>query len=137
MTVDEKVKIEKEITGIFEKMTDITKALNYDAIVPYNAFNDDFSTLLDGTISIGGEKGKELFKSSFDYVEKYLDVTLLEEKAIALDRNTALFLLRFNETYVLTTGDTLEINGSGSYLFKKFNDDWKVVHISAMHNMVE
>jgi hypothetical protein len=46
-------------------------------------------------------------------------------------------LVSFDQAYVTTTGDTLKVKGTGSYVLELIKEDWQIVHLSATHNLVE
>jgi len=135
MTAEEKTLIEADVTKAFEEMLDVMLDLNYDTFAPFLKLDDDFSTLMDGTISIGGDKAAEMFKGSFDYIKEFVFADMIEQDIIALDRNTAVILCSFKEAYVTVTDDTLKVSGSASYVLELIDEEWKVVHLNSIHKM--
>lgn len=64
---------------------------------------------MDGQVSIGGDKGLEMFKGAFASIEKYLFLEILQLDVIVPDRNTALTINTFDEAYLAVTGDMFTI----------------------------
>ncbi len=137
MTAEEKTQIESDVTKAFENMLDVMLDLNYDTFSPFLKLDDDFSTMMDGTISIGGNKAAEMFKGSFDYIKEFIFADMIEQDIIALDKNSAVILCSFKEAYVTATDDTLKVSGSASYVLELVDEEWKVVHLNSIHKMGE
>ena len=137
VTDEEKEQIKMEVTQIFNHLLDEMEALNFEGFVNYNQFDEKYSTIMDGVISIGGDVAKEMFKGSFEYIKEFLYADMTETHFDVLDRNVVQVMGSFDEAYVTMTGDTLKVKGTGSYIFKLFETDWKLIHLSAWHHAVE
>lgn len=137
MTVEEKAQLKTSVTETFKYYLDVMETVSYDDFASFNLFNEDYSTVMDGVISIGGEKAEEMFKGSFSYIKEFVYMNMLEQEVIVLDRNSAIILASFDESYSTVTGDTLMIQGAGTYVLELVDEEWKIVHINAMHKMAE
>ena len=137
MTAEEKAQIKADVTDTFDKIIEDAKTLDIALAEQSNLFNDDYSTIMDGQISVGGDKAYEMFKGAYDYIEKYLSLEILELEVIVLDKNTSLIMNSFDEAYLTVTGDTVKVKGTGMYVMQLVEDKWMIVHLSGVHQPYE
>ena len=137
MPADEKAQIETTIGDTFDSIIEDMLARNNEKVLAYNLFDEDYSLVMDGDIIMGGEKSEEMFMSSFDYIQEYLYLKIPLKEIIIYDRSTAMVIFKFDESYSAITGDTLAVTGTGIYLMRQIEDQWKVVHMSGYHDMGE
>ncbi|MBL7473985.1 YybH family protein [Robertkochia sediminum] len=61
-------------------------------------------------------------------------MTLSSEEIVVLDRDAAMHLAEFTNSMVLTNDSTMTVKGYWSAVFKKINEQWKVVHVHESFN---
>jgi len=137
MTAEEKAQIEADVTDTFNKMLEEAMTLDITSLEDYNLFNEDYSTMMDGEISVGGEKAMEMFTGAYAYIEKWLFVDILQLEVIALDQNTAVVINAFDEAYLTVTGDTVKVKGAGTYVMELVEGKWMALHLTGVHHPVE
>lgn len=137
MTAEEKAEIKTSISGLFDTMIEEMLTRDNEKVLAYNLFDEDYSFVMDGNIIMGGEKSEEMFKSSFDYIQEYLYLKIPQKEVIVYDRSTAMIIFKFDESYAVATGDTLAVTGTGIYLLRHIEDQWRCVHMSGYHDMGE
>ena len=134
MTAEEKAQIEADVTETSNKMLDAFLTLDIDVLKEYFLFNEDFSTNMDGVISVGGDKAIEMFTGALAYVEKYIFAETLQLEVMALDRNTAVSIIAFDEAYQTVTGDTIKVKGAATYVLELVDEKWMAVHLTGIHH---
>ena len=137
MSIKEKAQLKASVTETYEAYLDVTETVSYDDFASYNLFNEDYSIIMDGVISVGGEKAEEMFKGSFSYIKEFVYMNMMEQEVIVLDRNSAIILASFDEEYVTVSDDTLKVQGAGTYVLELVDEEWKIVHINAIHKVGE
>jgi len=138
MTADEKALIEAGVTETLNKYLEVLLTNpDTNTLKEYNLFNEDYSTNMDGVISVGGDKAIEMFTGGLAFIEKYIFTETTQLEAIALDRNTAVCLIGFNEAYLTVTGDTVKIEGAATYVMERVEDKWMTVHLTGIHHPSE
>jgi hypothetical protein len=137
MTAEEKAQIKTDVSDTFAQMIEDMETLDIEKFKYYNLLNEDYSTIMDGSISVGGDKAIELFIGAFSYIEEYVYLNMPVQEVIVYDRNTSMVLINFDEAYATVTGDTLKVKGTSMYLFKLVEDQWKIVQMSGFHDMGE
>jgi len=133
MTAEEKAQIEADVTETTNRMLDAFLTIDIEVLKEYFLFNEDFSTNMDGVISVGGDKAIEMFSGALAYIEKYIFAEPLQLEVMALDRNTAVAIIAFNEAYLTVTGDTVKVRGAASYVMELVEDKWMAVHLTGIH----
>ena len=70
MTADEKAQIEADVTETINTMLKVFLTIpDISLLKDYNLFNEDYTTMMDGVISVGGDKAIEMFTGAFASIE--------------------------------------------------------------------
>lgn len=137
MTPEEKAEIKATITELFDTYTAEILALDYEGLLSHYKLDENFSMIMDGVITIGGDTVKEMVDESSDYIKEFIHFEFPDFHVIVLDRDLALVMGLFDEIYVTSTDDTLRINATNSYLLQHEETGWKISHAAGMHKMAE
>jgi hypothetical protein len=91
---------------------------------------------------MGGE-GKILFtdystynqtmKSSFAGIKKFTDFETVAMYVYVLSKDAATCTTEFKSKFLTTAGDTVINNGCCTFVFKKFDNEWKVIQENGTH----
>jgi hypothetical protein len=137
MTAEEKAEIKATITELFDTITAEILDLDFEGLLSHYKLNENFSIIMDGVITIGGDTVKEMVDESSDYYKEFIHFEFPDFHVIVLDRDLALVMGLFDEMYVTSTEDTLRINATNSYLLQLEDTGWKISHATGMHKMAE
>ena len=76
---------------------------------------------------------KEGIKLAFEGLQRFTEMkaTALFVYVLAID--AAVCTTEFKGKYLSTDGDTVVWNGCWTFVFKKFNGEWKVIHENGTH----
>jgi ketosteroid isomerase-like protein len=137
LTADEKSGIESTISNLLDTIVKESLALDYDRVLSHVQLDDNLSFVIDGEIIIGGEKYKSLVEGIEGSVKGYTNYELPERYILVLDRNFAMVIVKFDESFITATDDTIRSMGVSNMLFKLVDGSWKAVHSSSMHKSEE
>jgi hypothetical protein len=70
----------------------------------------------------------------FPNLDEVLHFEFTNGYVCVLGRNAASYATNFNWGMVMSSGDTLQSKGSWLYVFKRSNDEWRVVQSAGTHN---
>ncbi|MCU4174792.1 hypothetical protein [Carboxylicivirga sp. N1Y90] len=94
---------------------------------------DDFAMVSDGNILKGTNSIEQYMSESSQYVEYIANVQTPERYVNVLSRDVAMISLTFTEDVHLKSGDVHKSKGGFQYVFKKIDNDWKVVGMAGTH----
>jgi hypothetical protein len=132
-TDDQKKLISTEIETIVKNFFN-PKTLTYETHTGLRANKDGYV--------MGGE-GKILFtdystynesmKSSFAGIQRFTDFETVAIYVYVLSKDAATCTTEFKSKFLTTAGDTVLNNGCWTFVFKKFDNDWKVIQENGTH----
>ena len=137
LTAEEKTEIQTEISSLTDTLIQKQLSLDFDAVFPYWLLDDNFSFISDGEAIIGGDNFKKILEEFDGSIKEYINVETSDPHILALDRNLALYIYKFDESYITSTNDTLSSKGTTSLLYKKKDGVWKIIHQNAFHQPSE
>lgn len=133
LTDDQKKMISSEIENIVKNFFN-PNTLNYETHTGLRANKEGYV--------MGGE-GKILFtdystynesiKSSFAGIQRFTDFETVAIYVYVLSKDAATCTTEFKSKFLTTAGDTIINNGCWTFVFKKFDDDWKVIQENGTH----
>jgi len=126
-------KIKKEIINRVDQYFEAVKVLDIEEMVKYWSDSEDFIIAGDGKIIGGYKEWTDQQRAFASITDHYI---FWENKNInveVLSRNAACYTMEFNNGRISTSGDTLNTKGAWTYVFKKYNGDWKVIQTNGAH----
>ncbi len=137
ITPEEKAEIKATITELFDTITAEIRALDFEGLLSHYKLDENFSMIMDGVITIGGDTVKEMVDKSLGNIKEFIHFEFPDFHVIVLDRDLALVMGIFDQIYVISTDDTLRINATNSYLLQLEDTGWKISHATGMHKMAK
>lgn len=133
LTAEEKDAVSKEVETVVRNFLD-AKSLSYET---HTGLRVDQSGYI-----VGGE-GKILYRSYAEYqsamkeafrrIQKFTEMRIIELHSYVLCRDAATCTALFKSKFLTTSGDTVVNNGCWTFVFKKFDNGWKVVQENGTH----
>lgn len=133
MSEKEKVAVEKAVTQRVREYVASMKKLDIEKMLSFWADTEDFVKAGDGTILIGYEMFAAQQREKMSKIISVNYVNTLNANIYILAKDAASFTFEFEWSMTSESGKVLKSKGSWTYVFKKFADEWKVVHSTGSH----
>ena len=132
LTDQQSDEIKKEITAIVNGF--LNPQINAESHTALRANIDGYIFAGDGNIiSPDYASYKEGVESSFESISSFLELEATETSVFALSIDAATCTAEFKGKYLTVDGDTIIHNGCWTFVFKKLNNEWKVVQENGTH----
>ena len=95
---------------------------------------DEFVIAGDGDLK-DRDGWEEQLRQAVADTKAILDFEFFNQHTYVLGRDAAAHTTQFRWAYETKSGDTLKSHGSWTYVFKKFDGSWRVVHSAGTHVM--
>ena len=101
-----------------------------------NFFADDKNFVLadDGELSADYQLrvGKR-YREDIENIKEVLHSQFMNGHAYVLDKEAVSYVTNFDWGMITISGDTVKSKGSWLHVFKKLDEDWKVIHSAGTH----
>jgi hypothetical protein len=132
ITEDERIVISNEIETIIENL--IGPDLNYQTHIDLRADTTGYIFAGDGSIIFSDYQSyKEGVKLSFENIQRFIELKCTRNSVYVLGPAAAVSTIEFEGKYITKNGDTIGHNGCWTFVFKKFDNDWKVIQENGTH----
>lgn len=133
MSDQEKAVIEKEIEYVVRNFLN-AETLSYETHTGLRANLPGYIMGGEGEIKFRlYSEYQTATKESFSRIEKFTEMNISELYVYALSKDAATCTTKFNSKFLTTSGDTLINNGCWTFVFKKFDNEWKVIQENGTH----
>lgn len=133
LTAEEKKAISREIEIVVRNFMD-AKTLSYQTEIALRASTEGYVLGSDGKILATSYDGLDQYiKSAFAVVQKFTEFEILSLYTYVLCKDAAACTTLFKSKYLTTSGDAIVHNGCWTFVFKKFDNEWKVVQENGTH----
>jgi hypothetical protein len=133
LTAEEKKAVSKEIETVVRNFMD-AKTLSYETHTGLRANTEGYVMGGEGKIRFTSYDDYEKYmKASFARIQKFTEFEILSMYIYVLARDAATCTTLFKSKFLRTSGDTIVNNGCWTMVFKKFNNEWKVVQENGTH----
>jgi len=79
------------------------------------------------------ESFKEAMKLRFEDIKEIIEMESTKTNVYVLANDAAVSTSEFHEIFLMVSGDTIVRNGCWTMVFKKFNNEWKVIQENGTH----
>ena len=131
---------DNELTGIAEEIRDVLDnyresmlTRDYDSMIDFWSKSDDFVMAGDGRILGGIGAWIQTTTGDYESTEKWLVWDWQDVHIVPLSEKSATVTLEFRYRWVDTDGNTNNMRGSWTYVFRKESEGWKVVQSNGTH----
>lgn len=132
LSAEEKEQIKLEIKRTVEDYIESVTSKDIESAISFWSNSEDFIHAGDGRVFGGYKKWINKMRSYNDATDKWLYWNNTDIHVIVLDRNAAAYTTNF-ENASIVGGDTLEVKGSWTYVFRKSESGWQVVTSNGHH----
>ena len=125
LSTEEQGRIEREIRQTFEQYVEAVKSKDLASILSFWSNSEDFVHAADGRIFGGYREWSTWLRNN--EVDEWLYWNNTEIHVVVLARNAASCTVNFEYAWI-SDGETQEVQGSWTYVFRKSESGWQVVH---------
>ena len=133
LTEQEKATITEEVEARYVDYIDAYKQLDLERMLDFWANTEGFVVATDGTIVVGYDKFSIQIKDSISNTDKVNYAEQNDPHVYVLARDAASYAIELRYSFTMKSGDTINVKGSFMYVFKKFDDTWRIVHCAGTH----
>ena len=133
LTEQEKAIITEEVKARVVDYIDAFKKLDIERMLDFWANTEGFVFAGDGSLVVGFDKYSIQIKDLIPNTDKVNYIEQNEPHVYILARDAASYTMEYRWSLTMKSGDTLNAKGSWMYVFKKFDDTWRVVHSAGAH----
>ncbi len=133
LTHEEKHAIGLEVNKVLDNWFRAPKENFIKHIMDGIHFDSNTAMVADGLITIGGEAMRKYMHEGLKDVEYISDVQTPTRYTHVLTRDVVVITLNYEEKIHLKTGEIFPNKGGFQYVFKKIDDNWKVVNMAGTH----
>ena len=133
MSEKEKLVVEKAVTQRIKEYVESMKKLDIEKMLSFWADTENFVKAGDGTIVVGYEKFAAQQREKMSKIVAINYVNTSNPNIYVLAKDAASYTFEFEWSMTSESGNVLKSKGSWTYVFKKFGDEWKVVHSTGSH----
>lgn len=132
LTDAEKLKITNEIDSVVNHFFDAEK-MSYEVHTNLRANHAGYLMAGDGKIKYKSyQQYRDAMKKSFQNI-RFTEMKVLENEIYVLCGDAAVCTTVFESKFLTNEGDTIINNGCWTFVFKKFDEGWKVIQENGTH----
>ncbi|HCY43631.1 MAG TPA: hypothetical protein DHV48_20240 [Prolixibacteraceae bacterium] len=132
-TAEEKKSVSDEIETVVRNFLN-AETLNYETHTGLRANQPGYVMGGDGHIMYRSYAGyHSAMKATFSGIQRFIEMHIVELHVYPLSKDAATCTTLFKSKFLTTAGDTLINNGCWTFVFKKFDNEWKVVQENGTH----
>lgn len=133
LTEDQKKLISNEIETAVKNFFN-PNTLNYETHTGLRANEEGYVMGADGKILFTDYSTyNEGMKSSFASIQRFTEFEPISIFVYVLSKDAATCTTEFKSKFLANTGDTIINNGCYTFVFKKFNNNWKIIQENGTH----
>jgi hypothetical protein len=133
LTAEEKKAISKEIELVVRNFMD-EKTLSYETYIELRANKEGYVMSGEGEIIASSyDDFTKYMKTAFQSVQRFTEFEILSMYIYVLCRDAASCTTLFQSKYLTTSDETIVNNGCWTFVFKKFDGEWKVIQENGTH----
>ncbi len=133
MSEQEKEEIAQAVVERLDDYVDAVDQLDFEQAIDFWADTDGFAMAGDGSLLLGFDKWENKVRNDIDRFAKTNKLMFKNPHVYVLGRNTASCCVEFEWSFTTKSGDTIKAKGSWVYVFKKFDEVWRVVQSGGTH----
>lgn len=133
MNEQEKYEIIKEVNDRVTEYVAAMKKLDVNKMLTFYTDTQDFVLAVDGSLLIGYDKFSVRQRTKTLKIKSVNKIDVKNIHVYVLSKNAASCSYQFEWSMTRKTGDTIKSTGSWNYVFKKTDNEWKIIHSTGTH----
>jgi len=133
MSEQEKDAIAQAVEARIADYTDAIKQLDIERMLDFWADTEGFVFAGDGLLTVGYDKYAEQLREAISNTAEVTSLAHKKPYIYVLSKDAASLSMEYEWSMIDKAGNTINAKGSWTYVFKKFDDVWKVVHSAGTH----
>jgi hypothetical protein len=135
LTAEEKKAVSKEVETVVRNFLN-AETLSYETHTDLRANQPGYVMGGEGQIKYRSyAEYQSAVKAAFNGIQRFTEMHIVELHVYPLSKDAATCTTLFKSKFLTTAGDTLIDNGCWTFVFKKFDNEWKVVQENGTHTM--
>ena len=133
LTAQEKAVITEELKARVAGYIDSFKNLDIEPMLDFWSNTEGFVSAGDGKLVAGYDKYSIQMKDIILNTDSVIYIEQNDPHVYVLAKDAASYAMEYRWSLKMNSGDTLNAQGSWMYVFKRFDDAWRVVHSAGAH----
>jgi ketosteroid isomerase-like protein len=133
MTEQEKAAIAEAVAHRVGGYVDAINALDLDGMLEFWADTDGFVYAGDGSLTVGYDAYAGQLREAIGSTAQVNSIEIREPHIYVLSPDAAAYSMEFEWSMTSVAGDTTSSRGAWTYIFKRLDGEWKVVHSAGTH----
>lgn len=133
LTDSQRTEIINSVEQSFSVFSDQFVQLDIEGIMQSFAAGDEIVWANDGIVLKGRSAIEQWMQEALQPIQVWNTMQYGEAQIYILAKNAVVHSVDFNESFTLSTGDTVSVRGAWTNVFEQINGEWKIVHSAASH----
>jgi len=121
--------VQRRMDGYFEAL----ERRDLDWILTFWADVDGFVFAAEGSLIAGYDAFAEQLRSAMEATASVNSIEKSNEHIYVSAKDAASYSLEFAGSMTAVSGDTVRSRGSWTYVFKRIDGEWRIVHCAGAH----
>ncbi|MBW7995316.1 MAG: nuclear transport factor 2 family protein [Candidatus Glassbacteria bacterium] len=133
MSEQEKAAVAESVGKRVEWYVAAIRTLDLDRMLQFWADTDGFVFAGDGSLTIGYDAYAAQLRDAIGSTAQVNSIEIRDPQVYVLSRDAAAYSMEFEWSMTSVAGDTTRSRGAWTYVFKRLDGKWKVVHSAGKH----
>lgn len=135
LTAEEKKAVSKEVETVVRNFLN-TETLSYETHTSLRANQPGYIMGGEGQLKYRSyAEYQSATKAAFNGIKRFTEMQIAELYVYPLSKDAATCTTLFKSKFLTIAGDTLVNNGCWTFVFKKFENKWKIVQENGAHTI--
>ena len=133
LTEQQKKMLSKEVEARVLDYMDAVQNLDLERMLDFWSNSEGFAMAGDGILTVGYDKYAAQLKEIIPNTREINQFEKKNPQIYVLANDAVSYAFEFKWSMTMASGDTTNAKGSWLYVFKKFDDTWRVIHSGGTH----
>ena len=133
MSEQERAAVAEAVAQRVEGYVDAIRTLDLDRMLQFWADTDGFVYAGDGSLTVGYDVHAAQLREVIGSTAQVNSMEISDPHIYVLGPDAAAYSMEFEWSMTSVSGDTTRARGAWTYVFKRLDGEWKVVHSAGTH----